>query len=264
MNSNNINENTPKKGVWKGIGSGMYTAYAHTKTGSKNTQQAVKIQLTEKKIIACKHKFGSDYLDLLIEQNASEQELAACVETAKDEIERLKGKLAKYQDIIAYNKDKMESKIAKRKGEPPQHSQPSFVINDASQYSDSTSEAASSFTGMNLNTSSPFPEAASASLSPSPSAQPEPSAPPEPTNVYNPFDDESDDGIPSAALSASSFQSPSTVPTATAVPVSATNNPFDDDSDDGDAVNTNSNPFDEKMPATTARSSSINPFDDGS
>jgi hypothetical protein len=252
-----------KKKAWKGISGGMYAAYAQTKTTAKNTEETVKIQLTEKKIVACKHKFGIDYMDL-VEQNASDEELAACVGAAKEEIARLKGKLHKYETNIATNKQKMETKIAKRKGGPMPHTQPSIEVTDAAESvsGNSSSEAATSSStaptgGGDGSQNSPFPEATSASFSVASSSR-----------SVNPFDDEDleKDKKPSAAApTASSIETDNQgIPIAKAVPVSETNNPFGVDKEETAAsVSTNTknvNPFNDEKPA--AASKPPNAFDD--
>lgn len=256
-----------KKGGWGSVTGGMYSAYAHTKTGSKNTQQALKIQLTDQKITARKQKFGVDYMDL-VEQNASEEALTNCLEAALEEIARLRGKLSKYEGTIAHNKQKLETKIAKRKGEPLPHTQPSIEVNDKDDNDNVSESASASVSSISTPAITPapslFPEAASASISASADA----SASSNNINS-NPFDDDDEKPLASSSIKTDD----ATVPVAEAVPVSETNNPFDDDDDKKAGASTpteTSNPFDdndddndEKPAASNSTSANhVNPFDE--
>ena len=224
-------ESGGKKDKGKLLGSmktSMSSALAQAKTGTKNTQQTVKIQLTQQKLVDAKHKFGVEYMDLML-QGAAEDQLELCVETHWQEVQRLVGKLDKYQGIISDNKQKLEQKLAKQAGQPPPHTQPSLEVTEAST---NAAEAAS------------FPDLEATSSA---------------ASTSNPFDD-SDDVVSKSMPAAPAVA----IPMAEAIPVSDTNNPFDDDDDDdkkpspAKAVSGSNSTDDDSKP----KSNSVNPFDD--
>ena len=222
-------ESGGKKDKGKLLGSmktSMSSALAQAKTGTKNTQQTVKIQLTQQKLVDAKHKFGVEYMDLML-QGAAEDQLELCVETHWQEVQRLVGKLDKYQGIISDNKQKLEQKLAKQAGQPPPHTQPSLEVTEAST---NAAEAAS------------FPDLEATSSA---------------ASTSNPFDD-SDDVVSKSMPAAPAVA----IPMAEAIPVSDTNNPFDDDDDKkpspAKAISGSNSRDDDSKP----KSNSANPFDD--
>ncbi|CAB9525631.1 expressed unknown protein [Seminavis robusta] len=123
----NANQQGQKSGTWQQVKTVMRNCKSRTAYASKNTQEGIKIQQLQLSIAARKKSFGMEYMDLMLEKDASPEELQACADKAATEISQLVAQLNACQEHIALNKEKLERKIATRKG-VVNHTQPEIHV----------------------------------------------------------------------------------------------------------------------------------------
>ena len=124
---------TPQKALKK-IGMLLRNTKSRTATGSKNTKQILKIQQAKMALTARKHKFGVEYMNLLMatkkkntvsgEQEEGDEDdkiaLQECVQKAEADVTELEDQLALHQDTIVSNRERLVEKItARKKGVAP-------------------------------------------------------------------------------------------------------------------------------------------------
>ena len=119
-------------GTWQQLTTAMRNAKSRSAYSTKNTKEAVRMSKLRSDMTTCKKNFGVAYMDLLM-NDAGVTELEACVTKAVEDLTIMKTKLTECEEIIAYNKERLERKIAARRGEldpssaqpppslPPQH-----------------------------------------------------------------------------------------------------------------------------------------------
>jgi len=121
---------------------------ARTATGSKNTKETLSIQKKQLLIGNRKKAFGLEYMNLM-ENNAPEEELEACVAKAMEEIATLKEKISKYEGRIATNQEELERKICAES-----FTQPSVTVTPSTD-NEETPATASESNGTNADTVAP-------------------------------------------------------------------------------------------------------------
>ena len=122
--SHNVGEEQPQEqeqqqkasGTWQQLTTVMRNAKSRTAYGKKNAMEAMTINKLKSGMTACKKNFGVAYMDLLM-NGASVTELEACVTKAVEDLSTMKAKLVECEEIIAYNKERLERKISARRGE---------------------------------------------------------------------------------------------------------------------------------------------------
>jgi len=99
-------------GIFSSVKRTVSNSFARTVTVSKNTHQTVKIENTRLKLTKRKQAFGIEYMDLLL-AGGGPAVLQDCQSSALKEIQRLQGKLKKYNGLISKNKEELHCKIRK-------------------------------------------------------------------------------------------------------------------------------------------------------
>lgn len=117
--NHNAGEEQPQQkatGTWQQLTTVMRNAKSRTAYGKKNAMESLTITKLKSNMTARKKDFGVAYMDLLMEE-ASVTELEACVTNAVEALSTMKAKLIECEEIIAYNKERLERKISARRGE---------------------------------------------------------------------------------------------------------------------------------------------------
>ena len=103
-----------KTTLWTRVKKGTSNAKDRTVTSSKNAKESIKISQAKSKILARKKDFGVEYLDLM-KGGASPTDLEECVKKANSDIAVIEGKIAKWEETIAQNKDSLQKKVQSQK-----------------------------------------------------------------------------------------------------------------------------------------------------